>query len=70
MVVDGDVDELPAGTGSPAARITLAGTITCDAMADGIETSEFFDVDVNDLAGGSALVTWSLLLRLQRREQA
>ena len=69
MIVDSDACELPAGPGSPAARIALAAAIAGDAMADGIETTEFLDVDMDDLAGLLALIAWPWLLRLERREQ-
>jgi len=42
----------------------------CDAVADGIEAAELFDVDVDDLAWRLALVAWARLLRLEGREQA
>jgi hypothetical protein len=39
-------------------------------MADGIETAELLDIDMDDLAGLLALVAWPWLLRFERREQA
>ena len=39
-------------------------------MADRIEAAELFDIDMNDLTGLLAFVAWSLLLRLECREQA
>ena len=65
MIVDGDVCELPSGALSPASRIALAATIAGDAVADGIETAELFDVDVDDLAGRGAFVARPGLLRLE-----
>jgi hypothetical protein len=69
VVVDGDVGELPAGFFASAARVALTATIAGDAMADGVEAAEFFDIDVDDLAGCFALVTWPGLLRLEARKQ-
>lgn len=66
MVVDGDVSKLPAGRLAAA----MAGATTDDAMADAVESAEFFDVDVDDLAGLLALVAWPGLLRLEAGEQA
>ena len=43
VVVDGDMDELPA----LVAAASLAGSVARDAMADLFETTEFFDVDVD-----------------------
>ena len=59
MIVDGDVDELPSWRGAVLALVALADSIAGNAMADGIEASEFFDIDVDDLAGLFALLTWS-----------
>src|SRR5207249_1260502 len=70
VVVDGDVGELPAGPLSPASGVALAAAIAGDAMADGIEPAELFDVDMDDLARRPSLVAWSWLLRLDTREQA
>ena len=47
MIVDADVDELPAD----AAAVALAGPIAGDAVTDLVETTELFDIDVDDLAG-------------------
>src|SRR5215212_5681405 len=52
MVVNADVDEIPAG----AAALVRATRIAGDAVADTLETPEFFDVDVNDLAWALALI--------------
>ena len=57
-----DVDVLP--TDAPA--VALAPAITGDAMADAVEPAEFFDVDVDQLAGLLALVTAHRLRRFQR----
>ena len=52
MVVDTDVDELPAFV----APGSLAGAITGDAVPDLGEAAEFLDVDVDYLAGLGAFV--------------
>ena len=44
-VVQADVDELPADA------VVLAGALTGDAVADLLEPSELFDVEVEQLAG-------------------
>src|SRR5882757_1871613 len=61
VVVDTDVHELPAD----AAAITLSGPVASDAMADLLETTELFDVDVDDLAGCGALIAAYRLSRFQ-----
>ena len=66
MVVDGDMCLFPADTSAVALAYAIAG----DAMADAIETAELLDVDVDDLAGGCALVTRAGLLRFKRAQQA
>ena len=43
MIVDGDMDEFPAG--ALAAAPWPAAAITGDAMADAVEAAELFDVD-------------------------
>jgi hypothetical protein len=70
MIVDGDVNELPSGALSPAARIALASAMAGDAVADGIEPAELFDVHVDDLAWRLALVAGPCLLGLETGEQA
>src|SRR5215212_4775462 len=52
MVVNADVDEIPAG----AAALVRTSPIAGDAVADTLETPELFDVDVNDLARALALI--------------
>ena len=66
MVVDGDVDELPALVAAAA----LAGSVAGYAMADLPETAELFDVDVDQLAGPVAFVAAGRLGRLQGLELA
>ena len=61
MVVDADVDELPAD----AAALVRTSPIAGDAVADALETAELFDVDVDHLAGLLALVAAHRLGRLQ-----
>jgi len=53
MVVDADVDKIPAG----AAVLVRTSPIAGDAVADTLETPELLDVDVNDLAWVLALIT-------------
>src|SRR4029077_2782307 len=66
VVIDGDVDELPAD----ALAVAVAAATAGDAMADRIETPKLFDVEMDNLTGRRALVSRARLLRLQRREQA
>ena len=61
MVVNADVDEIPAG----AAALVRTSPIAGDAVADTLETPELFDVDVNDLAWVLALIAAFRLGRLQ-----
>ena len=49
MIVDADVDKLPAD----AAAVALASAIAGDAVADTLETPELFDVDVKESRLGS-----------------
>lgn len=53
VIVDADVDKLPAD----AATVALAGPITGDAVTDFVETTELFDIDVDHLAGSGTLIT-------------
>lgn len=48
MVVNADVDEIPAGAAALVRPTRIAG----DAVATPFETPKFFDVNVNDLAWG------------------
>ncbi len=61
MVVDGDMDELPAG----ASAVALSPAVAGDAMADLVETAQRFDVDVDRLARLLALVATDRLGGLQ-----
>ena len=55
---------------SPRAEaVALAPAIACDAMSDLLEAAEFFDVEVDHLAGMSALAPAHRLGRLQRLQQ-
>lgn len=56
MVVDGDMDDLPAGCGSVSALIALLSPVTGDAVADPIEFAQLFDVDMDHLAGAFAFI--------------
>ena len=61
MIVDTDVDVLPAD----AATVALAGPITGNAVTDLVETTELFDIDVDHLARSGPLITAHRLGRLQ-----
>src|SRR6202012_5153424 len=61
MVVNADVDEIPAGVAALVRTIQITG----DAAADTLETPELFDVDVNDRAWVLALIAALRLGRLQ-----
>jgi hypothetical protein len=61
MVVNADVDEIPAS----AAALVRTRPIAGDAVADTLETPELFDVDVNDLAWVLALIAALRFGRLQ-----
>jgi hypothetical protein len=61
MVVNADVDEIPAS----AAALVRTRPIAGDAVADTLKTPELFDVDVNDLAGALALIAALRLSGLQ-----
>ncbi len=62
MIVDAYMHVLPAH----AAAVALSSAIAGDAVADLIEFTEFFDVNVDQLAGMLALVAPQRLGRLQR----
>src|ERR1019366_3631122 len=64
MVVDRQMQIFPADPAAVALALAIAG----DAMADLLETTELFDVDVDDLAGMLALVAAHRLGRFQCRE--
>jgi len=53
MIVDTDVDVLPA---DPAA-VALAGAILGDAVADPVKAAQFLDVDMDHLAGSVSFVS-------------
>jgi len=63
VVVDGDVDVVPAAEAAAmavrvgAARASGAAWACADALASRLETAELLDVDVNELARTRALVT-------------
>ena len=65
MVINGDVNEVPADALAAAMAAATAG----DAMADRIETPELFDVEMDDITGRGALVSWARLLWFEGREQ-
>jgi hypothetical protein len=55
MVVDGNVDEFPAG----ALAAAMTGAASGDPVADAVEAAKLLDVEMDDLAGLLALVAWS-----------
>src|ERR671939_1887801 len=61
-VVDADVDELPPN----APALALTGSIAGDAMANAIEATELFDIDVDQFAGMLALVAANRLGGVKR----
>jgi hypothetical protein len=61
MVVNADVDEIPTGATALVRTTRIAG----DAVADTLETPEFFDVELNDFAWVLALIAAFRLGRLQ-----
>jgi hypothetical protein len=54
MVVDSDVDEFPACTLTAAIACAASG----DAVAHAAETTELFNIEMDDLAWFLALVAW------------
>src|SRR5260370_41993644 len=66
MVIDGDVDKFPAR----ALTAAIAGAASSDAVANTLETAEFFDVEMDDFAGPLALVARMGFLRLEAGEPA
>jgi hypothetical protein len=65
VVVDADMDELPAD----AARAALALAVAGDAMTGAREAAELLDVDMQAIAGVLALVVPGRLGRLERLRQ-
>jgi hypothetical protein len=58
-VIEGDVEELPAG----AALAALACAVAGDAMADAVDAAELVGVEVDQCAGPFALVADDLARR-------
>lgn len=52
VIVDGDMDELPAHAPAVALSLAVAG----DAVADAVEAAKLLDVDMDHLAGFGPLV--------------
>ena len=52
IVIDRDMDELPAD----APAIALAVAVACNVMADAVEPTQFLEVHVNHLAGAALLI--------------
>src|SRR5262249_54082499 len=65
VVVDGDMDELPAEPFAPCSPIALPSAIAGDAVADAIDPAELLDVDVDHLARVLRLVAARRFARLQ-----
>jgi hypothetical protein len=66
MIINGDVNEVP----TDALAAAMAAATASDAVTDRIESAELFDIEMNDLTGRSALVSWARLLWFEGREQA
>ena len=66
VVVDSDVDVLPARRRAVVALVGLSAPIAGDAVAYGIETAELLDIDVDDLTGRCALIARPRLGWLKR----
>jgi hypothetical protein len=56
VIVDADVQVFPARPLTASSCVALASTITGDAMADLIEPSKLFDIDVDQFAWAFTLV--------------
>jgi len=67
MIVDRDMNILPARRGPVLALVALTCALTRDAMSSSVEAPEFLDVEMNDLAGPFTFVTWPWFDRLERR---
>src|SRR5580700_4270804 len=68
VVVDGDMDELPAEPFAPCPPVALPSAVAGDAMADAIDPAELFDVEVDHLARMFTLIAAYRRRRLQGRE--
>src|SRR5271156_4097694 len=68
VVVDGDMDELPAEPFAPCPPVALPSAVAGDAMTDSIDSTELFDVEVDHLARMFTLIPAHRLRRLQGRE--
>src|SRR4029078_5701281 len=68
VVVDGDMNELPAEALAARSAIALSPAIARDAMADAVNLAELFDVDVDHLAWLVALIAAHRLRWLQRTD--
>ena len=64
-IVDTDMDVFPAWPLAARTLVALSMSIAGDAMADPIELTELFDVDVNQLTWALALIAADRLGRLQ-----
>src|SRR6187399_2708950 len=68
VVVDGDMDELPAEPFATCAPTALPSAVASDAMFDPIDPAELLDVDVDHLTRMLAFVAPHRFARLQRRD--
>src|SRR5882724_4330022 len=68
VVVDSNMDELPAEPFAPRSPIALPSTVAGDAVANAIDPAELLDVDVDHLARMLALIAARWLARLQRSD--
>src|SRR5271163_1178104 len=55
-VVDRDMGELPSEAFAARSSIALTGPVAGDSVADAVDAAEFFDVEVDHLAGIGAFV--------------
>lgn len=65
-IIDADMHVLPARPPATGAQVALAGSIAGDAVADPVEFTELFDVNVDQLTRVLALIAPDRLGRLQR----
>src|ERR1700692_4097164 len=68
VVVDGDMDELPAEPFAPCPPVALPSAVAGDAMTDSIDPAELLDVEVDHPARMFTLIPAHRFLRLQSRE--
>ena len=64
MVVDSDMDELPAGRSAVSALVALPAPVTGDAVTAPIEFAQLLDVYMDHLAGTLAFIATHRLGRV------